>query len=42
MMRGRLESADVAAAPPTPIQPGEQTVTAQVTLVYQIGAARSP
>ena len=42
MMRTQFESADAAAAPPTPIQPGEQTVTAQVTLVYQIGAVRSP
>jgi uncharacterized protein YggE len=34
----RMESADMAMAAPTPIQPGEQTVRAQVFLVYSIGA----
>lgn len=39
MMRDAREMAQ-AGAPPTPIQPGEQTVTATVSVVFAIGGAR--
>ncbi len=37
MMRGRAEAMDMAQSVTTPIQPGEQTVTATVSLVFSIG-----
>lgn len=37
MMRGRAEAMGMAQSVATPIQPGEQTVTATVSLVFSIG-----